>query len=77
MSATVVIGGCNTGVKNQLFDGGCTISDRIAECAKGARNHGKFVSCVADLTNRLRSEGIITGKEKGAIQSCAAQANIP
>ncbi len=77
LSVTVVIGDCDSGVANLLFDDGCTISDLIAECAAGANNHGQFVSCVAQLTNGLKQEGIISGQEKGAIQSCAAQADIP
>jgi len=72
----IVIDGCDTGVIDQEFDGK-TISGEISECAKGARNHGQFVSCVAKLTNNLMKAGLITGKEKGAIQSCAAQADIP
>jgi hypothetical protein len=39
----------------------------------GARNHGQFVSCVAHLLNSLKSDGRITGGEKGALQSCAAR----
>lgn len=34
-----------------------------------------FVRCVANLTNDLKKTGIITGEEKGAIQSVAASAN--
>jgi hypothetical protein len=60
-----------------VFSNGCTISDRVAACAKNAKNHGQFVSCVALLTNDLNKAGTITGQQKGAIQSCAAQANIP
>jgi len=74
--AMVVIDGCDTGVTDQEFDG-TTISGEIAECAASAGNHGEFVSCVAKLTNDLKKDGVITGKEKGAIQSCAAQADIP
>jgi Concanavalin A-like lectin/glucanases superfamily len=77
LSATVVIGGCNAGVPNTLFSSGCTISDLIAACAEGAGNHGQFVSWVSHLTNDLKKVGIITGQQKGAIQSCAAHANIP
>jgi hypothetical protein len=32
---------------------------------------------VAHLTNDLKKDGFISGREKGAIQSCAAQADIP
>ena len=42
-----------------------------------AKNHGQFVSCVAKLTNSLKKQGLITGAEKGEIQSCAAQADLP
>ncbi len=79
VDATVIIDGCDTGVANAVVDETtlCTISDLIAECAAGATNHGDFVSCVAKLTNSLRKAGVITGAEKGLIQSCAAQAAIP
>lgn len=74
---TILIGGCDTGVTDQILDDHTTISGRIAECASDPKNHGQFVSCVAKLTNDLKKAGYITGKEKGAIQSCAARANIP
>ena len=77
LSQTVVIDGCDTGVQNELLGDGCSINDLIGECADNATNHGNFVSCVSKLTNDLKKSGIITGQEKGAIQSCAAQANIP
>jgi len=77
VTATVVIGGCDSGVPNTVLSGGCTVADKIAQCAASASNHGAFVSCVAHLTNELKAMGIITNQQKGAIQRCAAQANIP
>jgi hypothetical protein len=77
LATTVVIDGCDSRVANHLNGEGCSISDNIAACAEGATNHGKFVSCVSKLTNDLKKAGIISGSEKGAIQSCAAQADIP
>jgi hypothetical protein len=75
LADTVVIGDCDSGVANVLLDGGCTISDLIADCAAGASNHGQFVSCVSHLTNDLKKDGIISGRDKGKIVSCAARAN--
>jgi hypothetical protein len=69
-----VIGGENTGVTNMLFSTGCTTSDLIAQIQAGAKNHGQFVSGVAHLTNDLAGAGLITGAQKGAIQSAAAHA---
>ena len=77
VSATVVIDGCNSGVTDTVLTSGRTISDLNSECATGARNHGQFVSCVAHVTNELKETGTISGQQKGAIQSCAAQAHIP
>ena len=77
LSETVGIDGCDSGVFNDLLDDGCTISDLIEECAADANNHGQFVRCVAQLTNALKREGIFSGRDKGAIQSCAGQADIP
>ena len=45
--------------------------------AAGAKNHGAFVSGVAHLLNSLKKAGIITGKDKGIIQSAAARSSIP
>lgn len=78
LSQTVVIDGCDSSVANMLFDDGCTIADLIDELASSASNHGDFVSAVAHLTNDLKKDGVISGEEKGMIQSCGAeQAGIP
>jgi hypothetical protein len=70
LSPTVVIDGCDSGVANHLLANGCTILDEIAACAAEARNHGQLASCVSHLTNRLKADGVISGYDKGAIQSC-------
>jgi hypothetical protein len=76
-SPTVVIDGCNSGAPNTVFSTGCRISDQINDCTVGAANHGAFVSCVTHLTDGLKTAGVITSQQKGAIQSCAARASIP
>jgi hypothetical protein len=76
LGESIVIDECDTGVGNELFDDGCTMADRIAECAEGVTTHGEFVSCVAQLTNDWKQDGLICGREKGRIQSCAAQGNL-
>jgi len=77
LSPNVVIDGCDSGVTNHLLIDGCTISDLVDQCAQNAAHHGEFVSCVANLTNELIASGIIRRSEKGQIQSCAGQANLP
>ena len=77
LAATVVIDGCDSGVGNHLFEDGCTMADRIAECAGNAGNHGGFVSCVARLAHDWTEQGVITPRDKGPIQRCAAQASLP
>jgi len=73
----LVIDTCTaTGVVNTLSANGCSLSDVIMECADGAKNHGKFVSCVAHLTKDLKKAKVISGAQKGKIQSCAAQSDI-
>ena len=78
LSATVVIAGCDSGVENTLlveeeFGNGCTIADLILDIAADASTHGQFVRGVAHLTNDLKKAGILSGSEKGAIQSCASR----
>ncbi|MCH7814300.1 MAG: hypothetical protein IID40_09800, partial [Planctomycetes bacterium] len=74
---TIVIEGCNSNVANLLGDDGCSMGDAITFCGGEAANHGAFVSCVAHLTDEWVTAGRITGREKGRIQRCAAQADIP
>jgi hypothetical protein len=73
---TVIIDGCNSGVRNPVLPSGCAISDLVAECADRADRHGEFVKCVSRLTNDLQDAGTISGRQKGAIQRCAAKADI-
>lgn len=74
--ATVVIAGCDTEVPDSTTANGC-VSTLVQACGTGAKNHGGYVSCIAHLTNQLVSSSIITGAQKGSIQSCAARSNIP
>jgi hypothetical protein len=63
-----------------VLPSGCSLSESLAEdlleCADGATNHGKFVSCVAKKLNALKKAKVISGNQKGQLQSCAAQSNI-
>jgi hypothetical protein len=72
-AVTIFIDGCDSGVPD--IDG--TMNDQITSCGEEAANHGAFVSCVAHLTNTWKKDGFIDGQAKGAIQRCAASADIP
>jgi hypothetical protein len=72
LGGTIVIGGIDTGVANQLFTNGCTSADLIAALRAPAPNQGAFVSGVAHLTNDWVAAGLITGQDKGKIQSATA-----
>jgi hypothetical protein len=74
-SATIVIDGVDSGVPNTLFATGCTSSDLIAQLKTASTDHGGFVSAVAELTNQWVASGLITGRQKGAVQSAAAKTN--
>jgi hypothetical protein len=77
ISDTVVIDGIDTGIPNITLPSGCTLTDVLQEaidtCLDGAKNHGKFVSCVSHETNFLKRAKTITGKQKGKIQSIVAK----
>ncbi len=77
LEPTVIIDGCDSGVSNMQIANGSNMSDLIADCAVSANNHGEFVSCVAALTNSWKSAGLISGQQKGAIQSCAGESSYP
>lgn len=78
-SKTVSVNGCDTGIANRLVNG-CSLDHDINNLTKGCEfdinNHGDYVSCVSKATNILKSGGIITGAEKGAITSCAARSDV-
>ena len=74
--STVVIDGCDTGVDNVDYKG-LLISELIDGYASSAKNHGQFVSSVNKLAKNLMEAGLITNKEMGVIQSCAAKADLP
>ena len=71
---TVVIQDCDTGVTNVVQADGCTVSDVVSQCTANAKNHGDYVSCVAQTSDGLRSLGVINVTDHGKIQSCAARA---
>ena len=73
----VFVGTCNTMVPNAPIANGCNMADHIAEVAAQATNHGAFVRGVISLTNDWFKQGIITGAQKGAIDSCAGKSKLP
>lgn len=58
-------------VSSEIDADGCTVDD-YCPCDDAWSNHGEYVSCVASVSNDFKSEGILSGKDKGAIQSDAA-----
>ena len=72
--ANVTIGGCDSGSPNAVFPNGLTLMDRINSIV--SKNHGDFVSQVAAITNEANALGLISGAQKGSIQSCAGQAKF-
>ena len=72
--ATVVINGCDTGIVNEFVTNGANFNDLIGAAAfPGSRNHGDFVRQVSQMANQWKKDGLISGKEKGKITSCAAR----
>lgn len=69
----LVVGTCNTGVANWHMGNGTYANDLIAAAYASAANHGAFVRTVTDLSNGWKKAGKITGREHGAIVSCAAR----
>jgi subtilisin-like proprotein convertase family protein len=69
---------CDSGVPNVVIppssaypSAGCTISDKIAACDAMSRNKGQFEKCVKSLTKQLKKQGVITEKQRKAIDKCA------
>jgi hypothetical protein len=75
-AGAIVINGCDTGVPNVSTSGSCA-AGLVLACSATAKNHGDYVSCVAHLTDNLVSLNLITGQQKGSIQSCVARFGTP
>lgn len=73
MSATVMVGTCDTGVPNKHLGNGTWFNDLIAAAKASSSNHGQWVSAVAKLTGGWKKAGLITGRAEGAITSCVAK----
>jgi hypothetical protein len=54
---------------------GCSIA-QLCPADADYKNHGAYVSCVAEATNAFKTEGLITGKEKGTVVSEAAKSDV-
>lgn len=69
----LMVGSCNSGVANWHIANGTWANDMIASAYASAPNHGAFVRAVTNLANGWKRSGQITGREHGAIVSCAAR----
>lgn len=74
LSATVVVGSNDSKVGNTLLGNGCTITDMINTIRADESIHGQRVSGVADFLNAIKKDGVITGRQHGAIQNAVARA---
>jgi len=69
LSATVVLGTCDSHVPNRIATNGCTIIDSIDKCSAMAKNHGALESCAAKYLNSLVPM-YLSDAQRGKIQSC-------
>jgi hypothetical protein len=69
------IGGCDTTIPVFEVGGAIVGASVIANsklCAAGASNRGQYQSCIVAYGNSLKDAGLISGRQKGKLSSCAA-----
>ncbi|HEX6339828.1 MAG TPA: ThuA domain-containing protein [Umezawaea sp.] len=71
----VWLGGSDSGVANKTVGGGCTINDLIDD-ESAWPDHGAFVRHVTAVVDRLQADGVITGRENGAVVRAAAGSDV-
>jgi hypothetical protein len=76
LESTVILVDCDTGVYNTLFDDGCTMTDMIYNCAEMENDYDAYMDCVSIITQAWKNSRTITGKEKGAIKTCAVESGL-
>ena len=70
------LGTCDTGVPVVDATGvavGASIEARSTLCKAFARNKGQYQSCMVQYADTLVDQGLIEGRDKGRIASCAAR----
>lgn len=76
----VVILGCDSGVQDRILDSGCSLQVElelaIAACSVDAKNHGKFVSCMAHLLGGLVAERVLSEEEKDSLMKCFGPSSL-
>jgi hypothetical protein len=73
----VDVGSGPTSIANNGVDAnGCSIQDLVNECQDNAKNHGQYVSCIAQLANDLRKSGAITNKQSTEMKNGAAKSQV-
>jgi titin len=77
LASVIVIDGCDTGVPNVITERGCTLADRLAQCAEGVGNHTQYVARVTLVALLFERAGLITQAQAAALIRCAARADIP
>lgn len=65
-----------TSIDNTVDENGCSIQDRVNNCAEGVRNHGQYVSCIAHLAKDLRKDGTISKNQSKELKNGAAKSRI-
>ncbi|MGN6134192.1 MAG: hypothetical protein ACTHOU_06795 [Aureliella sp.] len=55
---------------------GCTVQDRVNECADAAKNHGQYVSCIGQLADELYNSGDITKAQRQQMKTGAAKSSV-
>ena len=69
----MVIGRCDSGVANRVLPGGASFMDLISAAAPSSKNDGQFVGAVTKRAVGWKKAGLISGRDQGAITSCAAR----
>lgn len=76
VSGNVDLGTGDTGIADRVNSNGVPLSvllsDGMNACSATAKNHGKYVSCMAKVLNALKKQGLITDEEKDLLQSMIA-----
>ncbi|MDW7549711.1 hypothetical protein [Pseudoalteromonas peptidolytica] len=77
ISGNIMLNGNDSGVVDRADPAGYPLSylfnEQVATCKSSAKNHGKYVRCMAHFLNSWVDEGVINDGEKDALQSLAAR----
>jgi hypothetical protein len=77
LAPTVVIESCDSRAPNTVLSTGCSASDLAQRCDTENPGTLRYLGCMNRLGRDLKEQGVITARQRLALQLCAVRSRRP